>query len=66
MRTVQSIPPDIPTIGQARPWANALETELKTAINGFVTEHDVTWAEVLGVLEILKLDAYAQMRSGDD
>jgi hypothetical protein len=63
---MQKLPPDIPHIGVTSPMANAMESELRRVLNEFIRNHNVSWAEVVGTLELMKLDAYATMRWDDD
>ena len=46
--------------------SNAMESELRKVLNDFIANHNVSWSEVVGTLELIKLDAYATMRWDDD
>ena len=48
------------------PMVGALLYKLQTALLEFVDQNDISYASVIGILEILKLDAYREMAEQDD
>ena len=55
----QFIPPEVPTtFNKEAEKRAALYSVLRRALGVFQLEHDVSWSEIIGTLEQLKLDMY--------